>query len=217
MDPPSYGRGPSGETWKIEEDVADFIDLTIGLLSDDPLFVQDGFTDVPYECFPDGEYLRLDPIRICSYTLKPDARVQSRITKKNETYDFVYTYENSDGNRFLVFPFSARTALKSFGYFKSYRRKRQLIDAYEYIGGNPLDAYVDGKHPSLYTIVKRDKDVITVGLWNLFEDKTDSVKIKVNREPKSVRFIGCEGNFDEDCVTVTSTLYPYEFCAVKIY
>ena len=39
MDPPSYGRGPSGETWKIEEDVADFIELTMGLLSDDPLFV----------------------------------------------------------------------------------------------------------------------------------------------------------------------------------
>ena len=28
MDPPSYGRGPSGETWKIEEDVADFVELT---------------------------------------------------------------------------------------------------------------------------------------------------------------------------------------------
>ena len=39
MDPPSYGRGPSGETWKIEEDVADFIDLTMGVLSDKPLFV----------------------------------------------------------------------------------------------------------------------------------------------------------------------------------
>ena len=39
MDPPSYGRGPSGETWKIEEDVADFVDLTMGVLSDKPLFV----------------------------------------------------------------------------------------------------------------------------------------------------------------------------------
>ena len=38
-DPPSYGRGPSGETWKIEEDVADFVDLTMGVLSDKPLFV----------------------------------------------------------------------------------------------------------------------------------------------------------------------------------
>ena len=39
MDPPSYGRGPGGETWKIEEDVADFVALTMQLLSDTPLFV----------------------------------------------------------------------------------------------------------------------------------------------------------------------------------
>ena len=39
MDPPSYGRGPSGETWKIEQDVADFVELTMGVLSDKPLFV----------------------------------------------------------------------------------------------------------------------------------------------------------------------------------
>lgn len=39
MDPPSYGRGPSGETWKIEEDIADFVALAASLLSDDPLFM----------------------------------------------------------------------------------------------------------------------------------------------------------------------------------
>ena len=38
MDPPSYGRGPSGEVWKIEDDVYDFIRLTLGVLSDKPLF-----------------------------------------------------------------------------------------------------------------------------------------------------------------------------------
>lgn len=39
MDPPSYGRGPGGETWKIEDDVAEFVALTMQLLSDQPLFV----------------------------------------------------------------------------------------------------------------------------------------------------------------------------------
>ena len=39
MDPPSYGRGPSGETWKIEEDVAEFVAMTMNVLSDKPLFV----------------------------------------------------------------------------------------------------------------------------------------------------------------------------------
>ena len=38
MDPPSYGRGPKGETWKIEESIYPFIKLTMDILSDDPLF-----------------------------------------------------------------------------------------------------------------------------------------------------------------------------------
>lgn len=38
MDPPSYGRGPKGEIWKIEESVYPFIKLTSGLLGKNPLF-----------------------------------------------------------------------------------------------------------------------------------------------------------------------------------
>ena len=39
MDPPSYGRGPGGEVWKIEQNLYDFVKLTSGVLSDNPLFV----------------------------------------------------------------------------------------------------------------------------------------------------------------------------------
>ena len=38
MDPPSYGRGPSGEVWKLEDCISDLIDLTVKVLSDKPLF-----------------------------------------------------------------------------------------------------------------------------------------------------------------------------------
>ena len=38
MDPPSYGRGPGGEIWKLEDNVYDLITLTEQVLSDDPLF-----------------------------------------------------------------------------------------------------------------------------------------------------------------------------------
>ena len=38
MDPPSYGRGPGGEMWKIEADLFPFVQLCAQLLSDDPLF-----------------------------------------------------------------------------------------------------------------------------------------------------------------------------------
>ncbi|MBE6537764.1 MAG: SAM-dependent methyltransferase [Ruminococcaceae bacterium] len=38
MDPPSYGRGPTGEVWKIEENIDAFVELCSGVLSDTPLF-----------------------------------------------------------------------------------------------------------------------------------------------------------------------------------
>ena len=38
MDPPSYGRGPKGEIWKIEESIFPFLMLTTEILNDHPLF-----------------------------------------------------------------------------------------------------------------------------------------------------------------------------------
>ncbi len=38
MDPPSYGRGPNGEVWKIEEQLWDLLQICNQILSDDPLF-----------------------------------------------------------------------------------------------------------------------------------------------------------------------------------
>lgn len=38
MDPPSYGRGPKGEIWKIEDNLYSFVNLAASLLSDNPLF-----------------------------------------------------------------------------------------------------------------------------------------------------------------------------------
>ena len=38
MDPPSYGRGPSGEVWKLEDSLWPFVELVAGVLSDEPLF-----------------------------------------------------------------------------------------------------------------------------------------------------------------------------------
>ena len=39
LDPPSYGRGPTGEVWKIEDSIGDFLELCRQVLSENPLFV----------------------------------------------------------------------------------------------------------------------------------------------------------------------------------
>ncbi|MCQ2564807.1 MAG: class I SAM-dependent methyltransferase [Clostridia bacterium] len=39
MDPPSFGRGPNGETWKIEDNIYNFVKLCSKVLSKNPLLV----------------------------------------------------------------------------------------------------------------------------------------------------------------------------------
>jgi 23S rRNA (cytosine1962-C5)-methyltransferase len=39
LDPPSYGRGPKGELWKVEEQLPELLDSCRQLMSDEPLFV----------------------------------------------------------------------------------------------------------------------------------------------------------------------------------
>ena len=38
MDPPSYGRGPNGEVWKLEDNIDALVDIVSKILSDKPLF-----------------------------------------------------------------------------------------------------------------------------------------------------------------------------------
>lgn len=38
MDPPSYGRGPGGEVWKLEDSIYDLVKVCSEVLSDNPLF-----------------------------------------------------------------------------------------------------------------------------------------------------------------------------------
>lgn len=45
MDPPSYGRGPGGEVWKLEDCVYDLVKLCSNVLSDDPVcFLLNSYT-----------------------------------------------------------------------------------------------------------------------------------------------------------------------------
>ena len=39
LDPPSYGRGPGGEVWKLEDQIYDLVGLCAGVLTENPLFV----------------------------------------------------------------------------------------------------------------------------------------------------------------------------------
>ncbi len=58
MDPPSYGRGPGGEVWKLEEQLYSLVTLCKQVLSDNPLFfILNSYTTGLSNPFCQMEYL----------------------------------------------------------------------------------------------------------------------------------------------------------------
>ena len=80
-----------------------------------------------------------------------------------------------------------------------------LVAQIEWLSGNPLPAYAEGNHPYLYTLVKQDDSALSVGLWNLFEDKIHDLTVKINGNYETVRFVNCTGVRD-----------PYEFAGIEL-
>ena len=74
MDPPSYGRGPGGEVWKMEDSICAFVRTCAKLLSDEPLFfVINSYTtglspsvieNIMKICLPSGT-IQSDEIGLC--------------------------------------------------------------------------------------------------------------------------------------------------------
>jgi len=77
-------------------------------------------------------------------------------------------------------------------------------------------AYADGNYPMLYVMVKKNESSMSVGLWNLFDDAIDNVKICINDDFDNIRFINCNGHRDGNSVIIDTVLYPYEFAGFEM-
>lgn len=166
------------------------------------------------------------PVRISgiafpiSLQFDPKAEVLSVFESGEHRVSGWTRYENEAGQRFLIFPFDAKKLTgKEFryaGYLNGYALRRMLTEQTAWLNRKPLDAYADGNYPNLYTMVKKGEHSLSVGLWNLFEDKIHGLTVKVNGEYASARFVNCEGKFEKGCITLSSVLYPYEFAGIEL-
>jgi len=130
-------------------------------------------------------------------------------------------YENNEGMRFLLLPFRAKELMGDHqhkaGHLNGYLLRRMLIRQIEWLNKAPLDAYAEGNHPMLYTMVQKGTKSLSVGLWNLFEDKIDGLSVKVSGDYTAARFVNCEGVLENGRITLKNTLYPYEFAGIELY
>lgn len=179
---------------------------------------QTGFTDLPSEFhLSAGVYTRLDGCAVSNEIITDDnAEIISQYCFGEKRICGSYKFENDRKMRFLVYNFNAIDAARSNGWIASYAKRREILKSITWLSGQDFEVYPDGNYPRLYTMIKKDESSVAVGLWNLFDDKIDNLKVKYNIPISDVRFINCNGHIEGDNIFLDGTLYPYEFAGIEI-
>jgi len=137
-------------------------------------------------------------------TVKAGAAVQSWFVTDGEKRVGSYTYENADGQKFLVFAFD--------GYGMSEHACRQQVrgsiirKAVEWMGKR-LPADLSG-NPDCYMLCRENWDGKAVWIGNFFADECLNTTVVLDREYESVEFINCTGKLSGDRVVIDG-IAPY--------
>ena len=129
-----------------------------------------------------------------------------------------YYYENSAGQRFLVYSFAARSARVKKGwhrgYFRSYQRQDQLIDGIARLRGRPLPA-VCRRAPELYIVCGRSEGSLSVALFNNFPDSIPEPEVELDRAYSSAELYHCAGKLDGRVLRLDE-IPPYGFALFRV-
>lgn len=191
---------------------------------------------------PDGEYFFDDEDQTIvltptdrgffRFTLKEGTNVKSAFycseailgvakgySERTDEFPACYTYENNDGQRFMVYTFSP-TFVKTksewhMGLFRNYYRQKQLVSGYKWLSGKELPA-VCLKCPGLYIIAKGDENKLSLGLFNISPDEIERPEITLGESFASADFYNTKGTLEKETVTLSSPLPPYGFALVTL-
>lgn len=123
-----------------------------------------------------------------------------------------YTYENSDGERFLVFSFDGQRVDETI--FRSYARADQLKRIIPYLGKGC--GFTVCTSPNLYVIAKREGERIAIGLWNFSLDSVERpfIRLEDGIDACIVSTAGCSVELCDGVIEL-SRIEPFGFAAVE--
>ena len=181
-------------------------------------YVSSEYASYINEQLPDGNLIVFEKVTTCKLECACGAEVTSVFLPDKSVAS--YRYENADGVKFFVLGYdSYRTPpyIIAPDYMLDYNRQRQIIDAVEWIDGKPLYAK-SYKNPFLYisTYLSDEDGSLAVGLFNVFADSVYECEIILDREYKSVSFIGCDGELSGNVVKLSGEIPPYGFAAFEL-
>jgi len=136
--------------------------------------------------------------------------------KQYPRFPACFKYENSNGQRFMIYSFAAKTVIVdslgwNSGVFRSYLRQKQLTEGIEWLQkGVALPCMCEG-NPSLYILCKQDGNKLNVGVWNIFPDEVLTPKFKLNKNYTHFDGYNCSGIVEGNTVYLDKPISPYGF------
>ena len=150
--------------------------------------------------------------RLLNAKLNSSATVESRA---DDEAVISYSYENSDGQKFLVFLFDCYSVDRQTGLFCSYARQKQLISNIERIAGESLPA-VCCKQLNLITVCAKKDDGMQIGLFNCSEDSVISPEILLGNEYKTLSAYNANGKLCDNRILLDGDIAPYSFVLLSL-
>ncbi len=187
--------------------------IDVGLASIDGSYVAGKEYFGNKERYVDNELF--DTGAVCKVTLKEGAKALSSFSEEGDKVA-AYTYENADGQRFLVYCFVAEDMKDSSSLFWSYSRGKQINDTVEWLSGGKKLPVATSDNPHLYCIAKEGDGALAAGYLNCHLDAAYDVEIKLDREVASVEFIGCTGRLDNGNTVVIDRIDSYGFAGFVV-
>lgn len=151
------------------------------------------------EYFPDkNRYVGLFNCPANTIEVKKGANIQSTFINGEKETIGSYTYENSNGQKFLVFAFDAYSM--SEHAFKQAARGEQIENWIASIG-KKLPVSMHG-NPDCYVLCKENQTEKAVWIGNFFADECMNKTVVLDKEYREIEFINCQGVLNGNKVTL---------------
>ncbi len=151
-----------------------------------------------------NRYVGLIKCRVNEIEVKPNAKICSYASNDDKETVCSYTYENANGQKFLVLAYDAYS-MNEFA-FKQYERGTQILEFIKSLG-KVLPAEMHG-NPDCYMLCKESENEKAVWIGNFFTDECVNTTIKLDSEYTDINFINCSGKLEKDKV-ILDDIPPY--------
>ena len=164
------------------------------------------------EYFPaKNRYVGLFGCAVTDISIDSKAQVQSYCIAEEKQYIYAYTYENTNGQKFLVYAFDGYRM--SEHAFKQPARGEQIVEAIKWMG-KVLPAEMLG-NPDCYMLCKENEAEKAVWIGNFFPDECMNKTVLLDKEYSEIEFINCKGKLSGKRVEI-DYIAPYASVGFRV-